>query len=175
MYLHTKKILMIFFIAAAFSSCSSDDSSSDDGNNLEGVPTGEIVALSLRNATLTGFSQLSRNEGTQKWWTHIISDFNYSGCGEEDGFSQEGNGYYAFYPDGTMHEKSGIDGNPTFLQIWQWTDASQSAIYVRGDTNVPFTVTYLNDDNVVYGSNQSISGSCSIISYEQLGDPHFED
>jgi len=177
MYLHTKKILVFFFMAAAIlSSCSSDDSSDDGGgNNLDGVPTGEIVALNLRNAALTGFSQLDRNEGTQKWWTHIISDFNYSGCGDEEGFSQEGNGYYAFYPDGTMFEKSGIDGIPSYLQEWQWTDASLSAVYVRGDTSVPFTVTYLNDDNVVYGSNQNISGSCSIISYEQLGNPHFED
>jgi len=175
MYLPKTKILMAFLmVGAIFMSCSSDDSG--DSGNLDGVPSGEIVALELRNETLTGFSGLSRNEGSQKWWSHTTSDFNFSGCGEEgEDYSYDGLGYYAFYPDGSMYSKSGINGTPTYLQEWEWTDSSLSAIYVRGETSVPFTVTYLNEDNVVYGSNQSVGGGCSLTSYEQLGDPHYVD
>jgi len=177
MYFAKSKLLMILFISAAiFSSCSSDDDGGDgDDINLDGVPTGEIVARDLRNEALTGFSSLTRNEGSQKWWTHITSDFNYVDCGEDQDFSVDGQGYYAFYPDGTMHAKDGIDDTPYYLQEWEWTNNDLNAIYVRGDTSVAFTVTYLNEDNVVYGSNQNVSGPCSIISYEQLSDPHYED
>ena len=178
-FLRNLKLFTILALSLSMMvSCSSDDDSGDgdDNVNLEGVPTGEIVARDMRNMTLTGFSMLSRNEGSQKWWTHITSDFNYVNCGGEDqDFSIEDLGYYAFYPDGTMHQKSSIDGTPEYLQEWEWTDSSLTAIYVRGDTSVAFSVTYLNEDNAVYGANQTVSGPCSIISYEQLGDPHYED
>ncbi|MBR9845152.1 MAG: hypothetical protein GYB35_03125 [Algicola sp.] len=168
---------MILFISLTMiMSCSKDDDSGNtDPVTLDGVPTGEIVARNLSNETLTGFSSSNRNEGSQKWWTHITSDFNYVDCGDDQDFSVEDLGYYAFYPDGTMHSKSSIDGTPNYLQEWEWTDSNLTAIYVRGDTSVAFTVTYLNDDNAVYGANQSLSGPCSIISYEQLGDPHYVD
>ena len=170
----TKLLLVLFIVTTIFSSCSKDDNQEPD-NGLDGIPSGEIVARNLRNVTLTGFNELSRNEGSQKWWRHIISDFDYSGCGaEEDDYSFTDFGYYAFYPDGTMYSKQSIDGTPVYLQEWEWTSPNKTAVYVRGDTSIAFTVTYLNDDNVVYGSSQSIGG-CTLVSYEQLGDPHFVD
>ena len=166
------KLLLLTLVLCAFTSCSKDDDGG--GSNLDGVPTGEIVAKELRNETLTGFSELSR-DGSQKWWKHTTSDFNFSGCGEDsEDFSEDNLGFYAFYPDGTMYTKSSIDGTPSYLQEWEWTNSNQTAIYVRGETSIPFTVTYLNEDNVVYGSNQNL-GNCNIISYEQLGDPHYVD
>ena len=163
----------MLFVATIFSSCSKDDNQ-ESNNNLDGIPSGEIVARNLRNITLTGFSELSRNEGSQKWWRHTISDFDYIDCGDDNDYSFSDFGYYAFYPDGTMHSKQSIDGTPSYLQEWRWTNSNKTAVYVRDDTSIAYTVTYLNDDNVVYGSSQNVNG-CTLVSYEQLGEPHFVD
>ncbi|MFC0604828.1 hypothetical protein [Winogradskyella pulchriflava] len=166
------------FIVAIFSivafSCSSDDGD-NDSSSIEGVPSGEIVPTELRNEALTGFFSETPIDGeTQKWWTHIISNFDFSSdeCGDD--FSIEDQGFIAFYPDGNYYQKFSIGGNPSQLGSWEWSNSSHSRItvYTQG-LEQEFTVTYLNEDNVVYGSVQSASG-CSVTTYEQFNNPHYE-
>ena len=173
----TFKVPKLFIMAATLAiitfSCSSDDGG--DSNSIDGVPSGEIVPSEQRNEALTGFYSDTPDEGeTQKWWTHVISDFDFSSadCGED--FSLEDQGYIAFYPDGDYYQKWSIDGSASQLGSWEWANSSHSKITVFIDgLEQDFTVTYLNEDNVVYGSVQSGSG-CSVTTYEQFNNPHYE-
>lgn len=150
-------------------SCGGSD---DVSSGLPGVPTGEIVSVELRQQTLTGFS--SRGATNQKWWTHEVSnfDFNNVDCGDDDTLNNQG--YIAFYPDGSLYQRYSTAGTAFKTGDWAWTDSGKSAIRLtRQGESAVFTVTWLNDDNVVYGSNQS-AGSCSVITYEKFGNPYFD-
>ncbi len=151
-----------------FASCSKDG---DNGPNLDGVPSGEIVAIEERDEALTGYSELKSTEESQKWWTHVISKFMFSSeeCGDD--VSYEEMGYYAFYPNGDLYVKTSLSGSATLGGTWNWTDEStKNEIYVYFPSlgqGQNFTITYLNESNVVYGSVQSASG-CSVTTYEQF-------
>ncbi len=164
-------MLAIASLTILFLSCSKDD---ENDTNLNGVPSGEIVDVEERNETLTGYSDLKDSEESQKWWTHVISSVDYSSdeCGTD--VEYEDLGYYAFYPDGSYYYKSSVNGTAYEVGSWEWSDSSKEEIYVSNTTGSGnFTITYLNEDNVVYGSYQSAS-SCSATTYEQFNDPFYE-
>ncbi|HLT52768.1 MAG TPA: hypothetical protein VKZ97_02700 [Flavobacteriaceae bacterium] len=164
--------LLLCTALVTLSACSKDDDG-DGGSNLDGVPSGEIVSAEFRNVVLTGYTDLESGEGTQRWWTHVISDFNFNSedCGDD--FSYEDTGYYAWYPDGSYYVKTSLNGSPTQVGEWEWANSSKTRIYIYNYSNGSegeMTVTYLNDNNVVYGSYQS-GGGCSLTTYEQFNNP----
>lgn len=156
-------------LVITLTSCSKDD---DGGSNgLEGVPSGEIVEVGLRQETLTGFNE--EGSGTQKWWTHVISSADYSSadCGDDEVI--EDGGYYAWYPDGSYYYKAIISDTPSLVGSWEWTNSSKTKVYIHNYTTSAegeMTVTYLNESNIVYGTNQS-AGGCSVTTYEQFNNP----
>ena len=169
----TKLLLVMLIVVTIFSSCSKDDDGDESSNGLDGVPSGEIVAKNLRNITLTGFNELSRNEGSQKWWRFNVVSEMWNGNCDEDDYIGEGFGYLALYPNGESWQKNSIGGEPYFAQNWQWSNGNKTALYLNGETDIAFTITYLNDDNVVYGYNIS-AGGCSLTYYEQYGNTVFD-
>tara|TARA_B100000767_G_C19731721_1_gene522023 strand:+ start:762 stop:1262 length:501 start_codon:yes stop_codon:yes gene_type:complete len=161
-----KTFILIAFVGV-ISSCSSEDSS----NGLDDVPSGEIVSVEKRQFTLTGFSDSPQNSETQKWWTHVISKASVNGpeeCGEDE--TQNDLGYIAFYEDGGIYYKTSISGSAQRGGSWEWTNSDKNSIITQ---NIEFTVTYLNDTNVVYGSFQT-SGPCSATTYEKFNNPFFD-
>ncbi len=104
----------------------------------------------------------------------LISEFNFSSeaCGDDLSYTEMG--YYAFYPDGDLYVKTSINGTPSLGGTWNWTDESaKDEIYIYFPSlgqGQNFTITYLNEDNVVYGSIQSANG-CSVTTYEQFNNP----
>ncbi len=163
--------LAIASLVILFSSCSKDD---DNGSSLNGVPSGEIVAVEERDEALTGYSDLKDSQETQKWWTHVTTVVDYSSddCGSDVEYEEMG--YFAFYPDGSYYYKSSVSGYAYAVGSWEWTDSSKEEIYVSNSSGSgDFTITYLNDENVVYGSYQSASG-CSATTYEQFNSPFYE-
>lgn len=173
--MNLKKLLTLLVVSFFVVSCSSDD---DIAGDLAGVPKGEIVELALRNITLTGSDDLNvpRNTDTssQKWWTHVISSatINREECGDDTEIKNSG--YFAFYPNGDYYAKTSKDGTAIRQGSWSWTSSSKDKITVSTQLGtVNFSVTYLNDNNVVYASVQS-EGGCSATTYEQFNDPFFE-
>ncbi|WP_432670981.1 hypothetical protein [Flavobacterium sp. SM2513] len=164
-----KNICLLLFVSSAFIACSSDDGGD---STLSGVPSGEIVSVELRNETLTGFSD---DEGSQKWWTHVVSSI-FSSNEEECGWDTEyeNQGYFAFFPDGNYYQRTSFSGSQTLVGSWEWANSSKTKISISNQTGEGvMTVTYLNDENIVFGNKQNIEG-CSITSYEQFNDPIWE-
>lgn len=165
-------------------SCSSDD---NGGNKdyLNGVPKGEVVPIGERFVTLTGYDEGSTSSSlmatsqtnSQKWWKYIYGEIEYNCEGENDVEEIEEAGYYyAFFPNGKMYYKDGINGTPFAHNDWEWADSSKSKVRITdewGDSQV-FEFTELNANAVVYASYQSQQG-CSLLSWEQLGNPVYED
>ena len=167
-----KRLSLLLFVTFVAFSCSSDSDS--DNDRFEDVPSGEIVARNMRQEALTGFSDDDRANNQQKWWTHVISDFNFSGCDdEEEDFSELSVGYFAFYPDGGLYYRSSPDGTPTYSGDWEWKNSNKNAIHLNGETSVDFEIRYLNADNVVYASYQGNS-ACNVVTYEQFDNPYFD-
>ncbi len=170
------KLLVMFLSVTLFSiGCSKDGGGGGSTKFSDNVPTGEIVAKELRNETLTGFSNSEgepKNTNTQKWWEMHIQALTSSNCPEyDDSTDYEGDGYYvAFYPNGDLASKYGTDGTPDVYSSWEWSNSNKNSIDLEGTT---FTITYLNDDNVVYASKQSGEG-CTVETYEQFGSPYFD-
>ncbi|WP_298555482.1 hypothetical protein [uncultured Algibacter sp.] len=178
-----KLIKYLFFVgiisfAYACSSSSGDDDES--GSGLERIPSGEIVAKELRNETLTGFSSLSGKSSskmgdTQKWWTHVTSDFSFNDndvCDEDDE-SYNSQGYAALYPNGKRYQKTSKDGSPFEVGTWQWTDSNKTALHIDNETDIVFKITYLNNGNLVFGYTAS-QGGCTLTTYEEFNAPFFE-
>jgi len=157
------------FVAVAFVSIITSCSSSDgDGNPFDDAPSGEIVSVEKRQLALTGFSDSPESGETQKWWTHVTSKITVNGpeeCGED--VTENNLGYLAFYPDGGIYARTSRTGPITPGGFWEWANSDKNAIVTQG---INFTITYLNDTNVVYASVQS-SGPCSATTYEQFNDP----
>ena len=168
------KIFIVIVFVTSLASCSSnDDLASSEG--LGSVPKGEIVSLEERQVALTGFSDNQLNSETQKWWKHVISDVKISGpdeCGED--LSIEENGYVAFYTNGSLYFKYDTSGSASSIGSWEWTNSNKTAVLISNSLgNQEFTVTYLNENTVVYGSVQSSEG-CSAVTYEKFNSPYFE-
>lgn len=167
-------ITSIFFaltLTVSLVSCSKDD---DGGNELADIPSGELVAVELRNETLTGFPDDGRQPGVQKWWTHVITSIEFSSTECGDDITETAIGYLAFYPTGGIFLKNSPGEEPFNIGSWEWANSNRSAIFVSNSAGQgEFTVTWLNENNVVYGSVQS-SGGCSATTYEQFDNPYFE-
>lgn len=183
----TIKLLLIGIIGLIIIGCSSDD----DGSSSNSIPSGEIVSIELRNKTLTGFNE-SSNEGLspkdllsgQKWWVVKGSDIFFEGScpGETEDFLEEaksqikeaiGN-HTALTPDGSILIKLKGEGEPFLNGSWEWTDDSKEAILISsGSVSGELDITYLNDENLVYGNVQSEAG-CSLLQFVQFNEPYEE-
>lgn len=168
-----KVVLSKFFVLALLmvAACSKDDNPSDD--LMSQVPTGNIVPVEEREATLVGFvttdkSQLKQStEADQKWWEHNISELTYdcSGYDESDNVSQTSEDiYYAFKPDGVIYYKQGMDGSEYQHYTWEWASSKKDAILVQG---VSFKFTELNASTVTYASVQGEPG-CQVLTWEKF-------
>ncbi|MFY9244016.1 MAG: hypothetical protein WAO74_13430 [Polaribacter sp.] len=158
--------VLLLTLAFTFSFCSGDDS---DSGQFPGVPSGEIVALELRQETLTGYS--AKGVDAQKWWTHVVSNIDISGpedCGE--GQSIRNVGYFAFSPNGDLIFRTSKNGSTTTRGTWRWGNDNKNTVYASDIGNVEFTLTYLNANNLVIASQQA-AGPCSATTYEQFNDP----
>jgi len=184
-----KTIGLLFSLGLVVFSCSEEDK-----NYLNDVPKGEIVPVGERFFALTGYdegstsslsmetSQVSSQKAdsqtnSQKWWKYIYGEIEYN-CGGESGMEtvEEVGYYYAFSPDGKMYYKDGIGGTPFAYNDWDWADNSKSKVKITdewGDSQI-FEFTELNANAVVYASYQSQPG-CSLLTWEQLGNPVYED
>jgi hypothetical protein len=173
------KSLMLFAIAIVTTiSCSSDDDSSSNPEFDSSVPQGEIVPLELRDVTLTGFSYVTtsgknQTEESQKWWNYNIGELISANCEEYNEVISLSDYYFAFSPDGKLLYKIGLNGVVYNDRTWQWTSSAKESIYLDNETDVKFTITYLNDNNVCYASIQHGEG-CTVTTYEHMNNPHFE-
>ena len=165
------KFFILVAVIGTFSFCSS----SDDSESLDNVPNGEIVPIEQREITLTGFSENQQSGESQKWWTHVVTKVVLSGpdeCGENQTINNQG--YFAFYTNGGLYYKSSSSSSPISAGSWEWANSNKTSILVSNQSGEQdFSVTYLNDSNVVYGSVQS-QGPCSATTYEQFNNPFFE-
>lgn len=163
-----KNLSLIFIFIMTIVSCSKNDDSTG-GNVFENVPSGEIVATSLRSSVLTGFDNANpagRLMNTQKWWKHNKSVVDYgSNCGEEDEQIVHNDIYIAFYPTGEVYTKSGVNGQAVNTNYtWSWVDVTtKNKIYFNG---LEYTFTELWNSRLVIASNQSQQG-CSVIIWEE--------
>lgn len=169
-----KKIILIKFFALALltvTACSKDDESSED--LMSKVPSGTIVPVEEREATLVGFeitnkSQVKQSgDADQKWWEHNVSTITYDceGYDETDNLSQTSeNVYYAFKPDGVIYYKQGIDGSEFQHYTWEWASSKKEAILVQG---ISFKFTELNANTVTYASVQGEAG-CQVLTWEKF-------
>lgn len=174
-----RKILSIFLMSFILFSCSKEENTGST-LDLKDVPSGEIVALELRDVTLTGYSSIlaakeqkngTATVSTQKWWTHVVSDikFNNSECGKEEKIKNMG--FIAFSPNGNILQKTYKDGTYAKTGSWKWTNKDKKKITVtRSGESREFTITYLNKSNVVYASLQT-KGNCIARTYEQFNAP----
>lgn len=164
---------IVIFVAITIVSCSSNDDESS--NWLDTIPSGEIIATEEREKALTGFSEDESEEELQKWWTHVVSNVEITGpeeCGES--IAVNNSGFIAFYTNGSIYYKSSKSGSAVYNGSWEWVDSNKDAVYVSNSLgSQEFTLTYLNEDNIVYGSQQS-EGSCAAITYEEFDEPYFE-
>ena len=178
-----RSTLALLFLCLIAISCSDDPvSSSDPGDQFsDSVPTGEIVPVEERNFVLTGFDDLSsklvaENDGGQRWWLQIVSKVEYQNCPShlQDEEVRLDNVYYGFAPDGRTYRRTGQTNSPTDIFGWEWKDASKNALHIRGNNDVDFVITSLNDDEVVYASVQNLGQGCTGTTWEQFGSPYTE-
>ncbi|HIB36566.1 hypothetical protein [Mesonia sp.] len=166
-----KVILLFAFVAILCVSCSKDDDGSKS-NTPEGVPTGEVVAVSQRSLVLTGFDDANMGKSlnnTQKWWLYdygeIISDCDeYSQDLDEDI-------YIGFLPDGELKYLD-MDGNHLYSRTWAW-GPGQNSVTLDGNTMVQYEFTALNEDEIIYYSSTDLF-DCNITTYEKLHEPYYE-
>lgn len=169
-----RKIILIKICALALlavTACSKDDDPSND--LMSKVPTGTIVPVEEREATLVGFeitdkSQLKQSAGAeQKWWEHNVSEvtFDCPDYDETDNVSETTeNFFFAFKPDGVIYYKEGMDGTEYQHHSWEWASSKKEAILVEG---VSFKFTELNANTVTYASVQGEPG-CQVLTWEKF-------
>ena len=164
-------LLSLLSLSILIYSCGGDDDSSDP---FDSVPSGEIVDIELRDATLSGTVSSAGRQAAigQKWWTQVVSKVDFSGqCGDnEDQEVTDGN-YYAFYPDGDYYAKTSKEGSTSYVGSWEWEDEdTKDAIIIQG---IEFSLRGLNSDELIIASDQS-QASCTVITWEQFDKPYTE-
>lgn len=170
-----KKLLSLFFLAVLLISCSSNEEAEEKLDNFSNVPSGEIVEANLRDLVLTGNENATSNKNIQKWWSHLTSEFifNNEDCRNRNNIHNAG--YFAFATDGTLFVKLNKDDTASNAGGWKWTSSKKNKITIiyRSGDQQNFTITYLNENNIVYASEQSI-GDCSVLTYQQFNNPFFQ-
>lgn len=166
--------LILFYLFACFLiiSCGSPTGPSIDNNLLDGVPSGEIVPVEEREATLTGLTMSKSTESSasesQKWWNHVVTKIDVQNCeGYEDMEESYDDYYFAFKPEGKLYFKVGADGTEYEATTWEWSDGSKSGIVLGDYPDVEFEFTMLNENEVVYASVQQ-EGSCRAVTWEHF-------
>ena len=169
-----RKSLMIF-VALSMVACSSDDDSDGSTSNApDGVPSGLIVPESERAFVLTGSNEAKArltSKANGKTWKYDYGEFMYDGCDEEDETNINDNLFVTFKPNGTI-EYSREDGNIFETRPWDW-GPSKNSIFLDGNSEVKFFFSELNNNQVVYYSEQSNLG-CNLTTYEVLNQPSTE-
>ncbi|MEO9803103.1 MAG: hypothetical protein ABJF04_07645 [Reichenbachiella sp.] len=152
---------------------------SDDNNDpYEGIPTGEIVELDLRDAALSGSgSSGGRFAVGQKWWKHQNGQFRYNGtCSEETKDISLSDIYYGFYSSNQFFIKEGLNGDPELGGSWQWEDTNtKEALLINYSDlrGLELKLRALNNDKLVYLSEVAV-GECTTLIWEELGEPQTE-
>lgn len=158
-------------------SCSESD---DNLEKLSDAPTGEIINITLRDFILTGnnatASKQSESTISQKWWNHKVSSFNYSNskCGQN--YKVNNTGHFAFTHNGEILVKLYKNSESKIGGYWKWTSNNKEAISIThlGREEKVFTITYLNDNNIVYSSSNQEEEDCYVSIYEQFNNPYFK-
>ncbi len=175
-----KNIGLVLFLGLIAVACSSDDNKGGGSDHFKDVPKGEIVSVEQRFITLTGYEEntvavnsvSTLNADTQKWWKYIYGKIEYNCEGENESEEiDEAGFYYAFFPNGKLYYKDGVDGVPVAYNNWEWTDSSKSKVRITDNydgESMVFEFTELNSNTVVYASYQS-EGGCSLLTWEKLG------
>ena len=170
-----RKSLMIL-AALLMVACSSDDSDGSTSSVPDGVPTGLIVPESERAFVLTGSNEgvaglTSKANG--KTWKYDFGEFLYSdSCGEEDEDNNQGNLFLTFKSNGSI-EYSNENGVFT-TRTYEW-GPSKDYVLLDGNNEVKFFFSELNNNQVVYYSEQSVPNSnCTLTTYEVLNQPSTE-
>lgn len=175
------KLISVLLITSTLTFCSNDDNDSVR-NSSSSIPEGEIVAVEKRDEALTGFSSSSnsKNLSSQKWWIVKKSFIGSSGssCPNEEIneakelLNESTGNHTAFTADGDIFVK--LKGEEPSIRTgsWSWTDDTKSSISIgSNDVSGILKVTYLNDNNVVYGNTQTGEG-CTVTQYVQFHEPY---
>lgn len=173
-----KKLLSLFFLAVLLVCCSNSNNEEVEEeklNHFSDIPSGEIVQTNLRTLMLTGRENSTSNKNTQKWWTHLTSEyiFNNEDCRNRNNIHNAG--YFAFANNGTLYIKLNKNDAASNGGRWKWTSSKKNKITItyRSGDQQDFTITYLNENNIIYASKQS-KGECSLLMYQQFNNPFFE-
>ena len=165
-----KSFIYVLGLSISMWSCGGDSDSDDPFNN---VPSSEIVAFELRDATLSGSTSSSARGVAvgQKWWKQKISKIEGSGVCEDATEDITQGYYYGFFASGEYYAKETKDGTAFRVGSWQWEDLdSKDAILIQGAT---FVLRGLNADELIIASDQS-QGDCGAITWEQFIEPYTE-
>ena len=172
-----RKSLMIL-MALLMVGCSSDDDSdgSTNSNAPDGVPTGLIVPKSERAFVLTGSDEGEAgltSKANGKTWKYDYGEVLFSdSCGEEDELLP-GNQFLTFKSNGSI-EYSTESGIVFETKTYEW-GPSKDYVLLDGNTEVKFFFSELNNNQVVYYSEQSVPNSnCTLTTYEVLNQPSTE-
>lgn len=165
------KLVAIVLAAAFFTNCTKENNDITN-TSYSGVPSGEIVPVEERSKVLTGSSELLKSSNlTLIYWSFKSSKAIVSGCSDAGTYDileevDEDLPQVAFSPDGTFYAKS---NNVSEINVgtWVWADENKTGIILSSYGDVVFTFTALNENQVVYASNQNAEG-CSVITYEEL-------
>jgi hypothetical protein len=175
-YLRHSILFSLFTVLILLVSCSDDDenSGSVSANVPDGVPSGEIVPVEERDFVLTGFDSNTSGRSkamNQKRWSYEYGEIFSDNCPELD--RNISDGYYVSYtPSGNIEY---TDQNGDFYapsKTWEWTEG-KNAIIINGNDDAIFWFSELNDDRIIYYSEQSNS-ECDVVTFESLNEPIFD-
>ncbi len=163
-------------LVMVFSACKKDDS--EPSNGFPGVPTGDIVAVEEREATLTRSFENFKSTDSDGYWSYQEAKATISGCDQtmtQDLLDESG------IDPGSTSIKFGEDfrlyvmynGSVTDAGGWNWDDANaKTGIVLTKYPSVTFTFTALNKSEVVYASKQTGAteecANVTAITYERV-------
>ncbi len=163
-------------LSMAFISCKKDDSSPSNG--FPGVPSGDIVDVAEREATLTRSLESFKSTDAAEYWQYAEAKATVSGCDHNETIDMldeagidPGTTEISFGKDYRLYVK--YNGSVTDAGGWHWDDVdTKNGIVLDKYPSVTFTFTALNKNEVVYASKQTGAteecANVTAITYERV-------